>query len=166
MTKTVRQRKEELHQTLKDRKNGPFVSADRPQLYDAYRKILYDNGIKNEKVIEIHLKRMLDAQLPKTVVYSNLKFLSLIRSRMAEEGIPLADAEKIMTVIDFNMAEIPEDDDWIGTYALEYAEILKLQYDALFNKGVPKYDYNAQFHDGNVDLLKHFNVMNVQLPAA
>jgi hypothetical protein len=162
MTKTVRQRKEELYQTLKNRKNGPFVAAGgiTPE-YTAYRKILFDNGIKNEKVIEIQLKKMIEAQMPKHVVYSNLKFLSLIRSRMAEEGIPLVDAEKIMTVINFNMADIPEDDDWIGTYALEYAEILAIQYKTIFGDNA---EQKPKFVDKGEELLKHFDIMNVQLP--
>lgn len=128
MAKTIRQRKDELIGMIRAKKQEP-VPVSNVNQYDEYRKILFTNGIRNERLIKAQLDRMISEGLPKPTVYSNLKFMSLFRSRLAEEGIPLKDAEIIMEFVSFNMTDINEDDDYIGDVALEYAELCKYYYD-------------------------------------
>lgn len=157
--KTIRQRKDELIASIRakisEKRNelatASVPSANNSALFDEYKKILWSNGIKNETLIHTQLNKMIKAGLGRVNVYSNLKFMHLLRSRLTEEGIPLVDAEIILTHVNFNMAEINEDDDYIGDVALEFAELCKLHYDSLDN---PK-----QIGDT-------FDVLNLQLPPA
>jgi len=54
---------------------------------------------------------------------SNIKFITLLQSRLCEEGIPLEDAKKITGVVKADLVDINEDDDYIGDIALAYAEV-------------------------------------------
>lgn len=160
--KTVKQRKDELMALLEAKKKEPVNVNAQPMMYDEYKKILTTNGIKNEKVIEAHLPRMVKAGIPKTTMYSNLKFMRHLITRLTEEGIPLKDAEVILTHVTFNMHEVNEDDDYIGTFALLFAEVCALRYEALFGKGV---SVPQLVGEKGEELVKSFNTMNVELPA-
>ena len=163
MAKSIKQRKDELLAILQAKLNEPVrIETSAPaNLFEEYRKILYSNGIKNKKVIAAQLPKMIEANMPKPTVYSNLKFLTLLRSRLTEEGVPLADAEEILAHVEFNMHDVNEDDDYIGTFALHFAEICAKRYTAIFGQNVTK----AQFVGDNLKLAETFNVMKVQLPA-
>lgn len=54
---------------------------------------------------------------------SSIKFVSLFQSRLCEEGIPVADAMKIASVVEADLLDINEEDDYIGDIALAYAEV-------------------------------------------
>jgi len=152
--RTIRQRKDDLLTQIKLKKSEP-IKVDNSNLFDEYKKILTSNGIKNEDLIFAQLNRMIGLGLSKSAIYSNLKFINLLRSRLTEEGIPLVDAEKILTTLEFNMDEINEDDDYIGDVALEFAELAKLIWDAVPNSvKTPEKAKEA------------FNVINLQLPPA
>lgn len=137
--KNVRTRKDELLASIRAAINAEVdvnaLVAPQPVVNDAmyaeYRRTLYENGIRNEKVIVAQLSRFMQSGLSKAAVYSNLKFLQLFRSRLTEEGIPLPQAEKIMEHVVVNMSEVNEDDDYIGEVALEFATLCKKYYDAV-----------------------------------
>lgn len=155
--KNIRQRKDDLLLVIKHKKQEPLVDISSGNIFDEYKKILVANGIRNEVLIETQLKRMIEAGHSKATIYSNLKFMNLFRSRLTEEGIPLDDAEKILAVVEFNMDEINEDDDYIGDVALEYAELCKIHYDfiKLNNKSLD-----------DEKIVARFNLLPVQLPNA
>ncbi len=154
--KTIRQRKDELLTTIRVAKKVTPIIDTRPSLFEEYKKILTRNGFKNMELVDAQINRMLDLKLPKEAIYSNLKFMNLFRSRLSEEGIPLADAEIILQHVSFNMIGINEDDDYIGDVALEYAEVCKIFYDAYV------------VHGGKLlkDIADTFNMVELQLPPA
>lgn len=170
--KTIRQRKDELIATIRSNKVAPTISESVSATSEVdteafkktfleYRQILISNGIKNDELITKQLRRMLSAGLSKSTIYSNLKFLNLLRSRLTEEGIPLKDAEKIMMYVKFNMTDINEDDDFIGDIALEFAEVCKIHYDAIIA------NYVTQNSTVNWDVIgEKFNILPLQLPSA
>src|SRR5216684_7881723 len=101
MSKTIRQRKDELLTYIRNCKNQPISFAPQIKLFDEYKKILTSNGIKNENLITRQLNRMIELNLSKSAIYSNLKFINLARSRLTEEGIPLNHAEDIISELNF-----------------------------------------------------------------
>lgn len=165
--KTIRQRKDELVQSIKNKMDTEFEhpapfphGVDASQFYQ-YKKIIMANGFKNERVIDAQLVRFLALDSAKTAIYSNLKFMNLFRSRLNESGIPFADCEKILQYVVFNLAEVNEDDDYIGDAALHYAELCKKHYDGFVNNSSPispagLTDQQAQ----------SFNLVSVELPPA
>ena len=62
---------------------------------------------------------------------ANFKFMNLLRSRLMEEGIPIDDAVKIVSNLDYDLSPVNEDDDYIGDVALAYAEFAARVYDRL-----------------------------------
>jgi hypothetical protein len=52
---------------------------------------------------------------------SNIKFYTLFRSRLMEEGIPIDHATQIAGFVKYDMSNIPEDDDTLSDVATEYA---------------------------------------------
>lgn len=52
---------------------------------------------------------------------SNIKFFMLYRSRLMEEGIPPDHAGQIASFAEYDMSNIPEDDDTLSDMATEYA---------------------------------------------
>lgn len=52
---------------------------------------------------------------------SNIKFYKLLWSRLVEEGIKPADAEKIASVVQYDFSNIPEDNDSLSEFATSYA---------------------------------------------
>lgn len=158
MSKTIRQRKDELLTLLINKKNEVLTSP-RNALYEEYKKILTSNGIKNERLISAQLNKMLDLNLSKVAIYSNLKFINLARSRLTEEGISLYHAEDIIQYLDFNLSEINEDDDYIGDAALKYAELAVVIYN---QRVVPmKLPANERL---TKEQASWFNILPVQLP--
>lgn len=163
MSKSVKQRKDELMATLEAKREEP-VNLEPPALIgvsleEKCRTLLYNNGIKNERVLKAHVPRL--ASMPHTSIYSNLKFMLHLRTRLTEEGIPLKDAEVILEHVTFDMTEVNEDDDYVGTFALLYAEVLAKRYEALYGKDVTKPKLPK-----TIEVLKGFNIMNVKLPPA
>lgn len=168
--KTIRQRKDELIAAIRASKTPPTITSTVTPIEDSesfkatfleYRQILISNGIKNEVLITKQLRRMLSAGLSKATIYSNLKFLNLLRSRLTEEGIPLKHAEIIMMYVKFNMIDINEDDDFIGDVALEFAEVCKVHYDVIISK------YETQNSQINWDVIgEKFDIVSLELPAA
>lgn len=59
---------------------------------------------------------------------SNLKFMNLIKSRLMSEGIPVDDAIEIVSVLEFDFSNVPEDDDTLADIATDYAEYCKKAY--------------------------------------
>jgi hypothetical protein len=162
MSRTIRQRKDDLLTAIRNRKSVPVPFIKNNPLYDEYKKILWTNGIKDETLIETQLTRMILAGLPKAWVYSNLKFMSLFRSRLAEEGIPYKDVDLILTHVVFDMSDVNEDDDYIGDVALEYAELCKLYYDNIVSAtkdGIREIDPTT-----NRVYAEKFNILNLKLP--
>ena len=165
MSKTIKQRKDELMAALEAKKLEPANLVPSIKVTDAlseeYRNILYTNGIKNEKVLAAHAPRFVG--MPKASIYSNLKFMLHLRTRLTEEGVPLKDAEIILEHVLFDMTDVNEDDDYVGTFALLYAEVLAKHYEALFGKNVTTPQLAKSL---TVEEIKtHFNIMNVKLPA-
>ena len=168
--RTIRQRKDDLIALIREKKVPPTITEKEEQStridtekfkndFNEYRQILISNGIKNENLIAAQLRRMLNDKVSKATMYSNLKFLNLLRSRLTEEGIPLLDAEKIMINVKFNMTDINEDDDFIGDLALEFAEVCKIHYDVFVN------NYNTQNSSINWDVVDDkFDILKIQLP--
>jgi hypothetical protein len=159
---TIRERKNVLTTSIRSKieesqNTGPLNQ----DLFADYKKILHSNGIKNARVINNQLSRLMALNLPKTAIYSNLKFLSLFRSRMTEEGIPLAEAELILQYVNCNLAEVNEDDDYIGDAALNYAELVAVEY----NKMVASQNNCATFKLTD-DQACLFNLLPITLPPA
>lgn len=72
---------------------------------------------------------------------ANFKFLLLFRTRLTEEGIPLADANIIANAVRYDFSMLNEDDDYLGDVALLYAEICATIYNALkTNRIIGLYD--------------------------
>lgn len=165
MPKSTRQRKDELLATIRAKKVAPVEFNNDAQKYNNYKKILTQNGIKNEKVINTQLNRMLWQNLPETAIYSNLKFMHLLRSRLSEEGIPLSDAELILEHVNFNMTGINEDDDYIGDVALEFAEVCRIYYDELIANPVVS-DERLVGSLLTDDTARMFNLLVLELPGA
>lgn len=67
---------------------------------------------------------------------SNIKFLMILRSRLMEEGIAPEYASLIAGVVDFDLSNVPEDDDTLSDIATEYASFCKRIYDKLKLFGV------------------------------
>lgn len=67
---------------------------------------------------------------------SNIKFLMILRSRLMEEGIVPEYASLIAGVVDFDLKNVPEDDDTLSDIATEYASYCKKVYDKLKLFGV------------------------------
>lgn len=67
---------------------------------------------------------------------SNIKFLVLLRSRLMEEGISPEYASLIAGVVDFDLSNVPEDDDTLSDIATEYASFCKKVYDKLKAFGI------------------------------
>ncbi len=66
---------------------------------------------------------------------ANFKFMNLLRSRLMEEGIPLDDAVKIVSNLEYDLSAANEDDDYIGDVALSYAEFAARVYGRLKDTG-------------------------------
>lgn len=62
---------------------------------------------------------------------SNLKFMTLMKSRLIEVGIPISHAIDIVSNMTFDFSNVPEDDDTLSDIATEYADYCKLAYDKL-----------------------------------
>jgi hypothetical protein len=160
MSQTTVSRKNQLRASIQERiAQAPNLPPLNETLFKEFKTILLTNGIKNPRVINNQLSRLMALNLAKADIYSNLKFLSLFRSRMTEEGIPLADAELILQYVNCNLAGVNEDDDYIGDAALNYAELVALEYRKLADNRV------------TTDILKLtddqaalFNLMFVALP--
>lgn len=60
---------------------------------------------------------------------SNVKFYKLVWSRLQEEDIPKEDATKIAAVLEYDFANVPEDNDSLGEFATSYASYAKQVYD-------------------------------------
>lgn len=160
MPRSTVERKLALKDNIRVKKDEWQTNRGRHVLYTEYEKILVASNIKNKNLIETQLNKMLDANLDKVTVYSNLKFINLCRSRLTEEGIPLRHAENIVEVLDINMVGINEDDDYIGDVALSYAELAALIYSDL-----PSTARNKTDVDLDSQVAKKFNVLPLQLPA-
>lgn len=87
---------------------------------------------------------------------ANFKFMNLLRSRLMEEGIPIDDAVKIVSNLDYDLSAVNEDDDYIGDVALAYAEFASRVYDRLKATG---------WHRGMTDSLvkKYFGNTRIAL---
>lgn len=157
--RTIRQRKDELLAAIRAKASEPLTAPvqTKEQLYKEYRNILVSNGIKNEDLIFAQLTRMIELNLTKENVYSNLKFLNLCRSCLTDENISFKHAEEILSVVEFNMSEINEDDDYIGDVALVFAELAKIYYN---------HYVIAQQITGPLpkDVVDKFNILPIQLP--
>lgn len=62
---------------------------------------------------------------------SNIKFMMLLRSRLMEEEISPEYATLIVGAIDFDLSNVPEDDDTLSDIATEYASLCKRVYEQL-----------------------------------
>lgn len=54
--------------------------------------------------------------------YSNLKFYSLLKSRLLEHAIPLADAVLIAKNVKYDFSNVPEDNDALSEFATILAD--------------------------------------------
>jgi len=166
MPKNIRTRKDELVNTIRaamelEYDHPPaFQGGIDPTQFYQYKKIIKANGFKNDRIIDKQLVRWLRIDSAKTAIYSNLKFMNLFRSRLNEAGIPFTDCEKILEHVEFNLAEVNEDDDYIGDAALHYAELCKKHYDGFAAQG-------TIFEEGLTnDQAASFNLFPIELPPA
>lgn len=78
-------------------------------------------------------------------ITSNIKFLTLLYSRLLEEGIPKDAAIMITGATNFDFSNVPEDDDTLADIATEYATYCKKVYAKIVLHGYEKGDKIQMF---------------------